>query len=300
MQPFAYTAAHKGKDIRGKLIAGLNLWLGVPPQAALLVTQIVADLHAASLMLDDIEDNSDMRRGQPAAHIVYGIPQTMNAANYACSKAYADLAKLRPFCTVKSPSLEDILTDEFLSLMRGQGLDILWRDTHRCPSEEEYLRMINGKASGMLRLGARLMMACATANMDKDYSPLMNLIGIYGQIRDDFMNLYSTEYTETKGFADDISEGKYSFPMIHGIQANVQDPLLPDILKARPSTPTLKRKAIDHLRTTTKSYDYTLVVMQKLEQQTYAEIERLGGNEILEMLMGFLHVDASKLRTSNK
>ena len=73
----------------------------------------------------------------------------------------------------------------------------------------------------------------------------MNLVGIFGQIRDDFMNIYSTEvstwtncnrrgyqhsgadppsqYTNTKGFADDISEGKYSFPMIHGIQASAGD-----------------------------------------------------------------------------
>lgn len=40
MQPFAYTAAHKGKDIRGKLIAGLNLWLSVPPQAAQLTRRL--------------------------------------------------------------------------------------------------------------------------------------------------------------------------------------------------------------------------------------------------------------------
>ena len=77
--------------------------------------------------------------------------------------------------------------------------------------------------------------------MFRDYVALMNLVGIFGQIRDDFMNIYSTEvslqpvgyqqsgadppsqYTNTKGFADDISEGKYSFPMIHGIKASAGD-----------------------------------------------------------------------------
>ncbi|KAI4523480.1 terpenoid synthase [Schizophyllum commune Loenen D] len=295
MAPFAYTAQHKGKDIRGRLIAGLNLWLNAPPDAVQAVAQVVAGLHAASLMLDDIEDNSDTRRGQPAAHIVYGIPQTMNAGNYACAKVYADVKKLYPFLTAKTPRLEDILTEELLSLFRGQGLDILWRDTHRCPTEEEYVRMINGKASGLLRLAARLLKACGTTNTDRDYVPLMNLVGIFGQIRDDFMNIYSTEYTNTKGFADDISEGKYSFPMIHGIQASAGDHTLEDILKQRPTTPTLKVKAIDHLTDVTKSYGYTVDVMQKLEDQTRAEIKRLGGNEILEKLVDYLHVDPSRI-----
>ncbi|KAL1698621.1 isoprenoid synthase domain-containing protein [Schizophyllum commune] len=295
MAPFAYTAQHKGKDIRGRLIAGLNLWLNAPPGAVLAVAEIVAGLHAASLMLDDIEDNSDTRRGQPAAHIVYGVPQTMNAGNYACAKVYADLKKLYPFRTADAPTLEDILTKELMTLFRGQGLDILWRDTHRCPTEEEYVRMINGKASGLLRLAARLLRACGTTNTDRDYVPLMNLVGIFGQIRDDFMNIYSTEYTNTKGFADDISEGKYSFPMIHGIKTSAGDSALEDILKQRPTTPTLKVKAIDYLTDVTKSYDYTVEVMQKLEDQTRAEIKRLGGNEILETLVDYLHVDPSKI-----
>ena len=49
-----------------------------------------------------------------AAHIVYGIPQTMNAGNYACAKVYADVKKLYPFLTAKTPRLEDILTGEWV------------------------------------------------------------------------------------------------------------------------------------------------------------------------------------------
>ena len=74
-----------------------------------------------------------------------------------------------------------------------------------------------------------------------------------------------------------------------GITAHV------DILKQRPTTPTLKVKAIDHLTDVTKSYDYTVEVMQKLEDQTRAEMKRLGGNEILETLINYLHVDPSQI-----
>lgn len=40
--------------------------------------------HNASLMIDDIEDGSPLRRGEPAAHIIYGVPLTINAAELAC------------------------------------------------------------------------------------------------------------------------------------------------------------------------------------------------------------------------
>ena len=85
------------------------------------------------------------------------------------------------------------------------------------------------------------MHASATeSGLCRDYIPLVNLIGVFFQIRDDLMNLQSTEvsttslypktipayflrssqYTNNKGFAEDLSEGKFSFPIIHGIHAN--------------------------------------------------------------------------------
>ncbi len=76
----------------------------------------------------------------------------------------------------------------------------------------------------------------------RDYVPLVNLFGIYFQIRDDYMNLQSTQvrplillsssdwhltpvyqYTENKGFAEDLTEGKFSFPVIHGIRADTSN-----------------------------------------------------------------------------
>ncbi len=54
----------------------------VPMDKLVTISKIVADLHSASLLVDDIEDNSKLRRGVPVAHEIYGIPQTINCANY--------------------------------------------------------------------------------------------------------------------------------------------------------------------------------------------------------------------------
>ena len=65
---------------------------------------------------------------------------------------------------------------------------------------------------------------------------------------------------------------------------------LTDVLQKRPTTPTLKKHAINYLRDHTKSFLYTRSVMETLEQQVYDEISRFGGNHGLQQIMKALHV----------
>ncbi|KAG5642514.1 hypothetical protein DXG03_002615 [Asterophora parasitica] len=137
-------------------------------------------------------------------------------------------------------------------------------------------------------------MACSTTNVDVDYVPLVNLIGIFFQIRDDLMNLQSTEYTKNKGFAEDLTEGKFSFPVVHSIHADTTNRQVLNVLQKRPATPTLKAHTINYLKNHTKSFDYTHSVLESLEAQTRQEIKRLGGNAALERIMDLLHVERPK------
>lgn len=76
----------------------------------------------------------------------------------------------------------------------------------------------------------------------RDFVPLVNIFGVYIQIRDDYMNLQSTEvsmhsvlflpeekaqhtlqHSDNKGFAEDLTEGKFSFPIVHGVRADEQN-----------------------------------------------------------------------------
>jgi len=140
-------------------------------------------------------------------------------------------------------------------------------------------------------MGVKIMMACGTTNINVDYVPLVNLIGVFFQIRDDLMNLQSTEYTSNKGFAEDLTEGKFSFPVVHGIHADTSNRQILNVLQKRPTTPTLKVHTISYLKDHTKSFEYTLSVLKVLEIKTRAEIARLGGNAGLDRIMDLLHVD---------
>ena len=68
LEPYRYINSIPGKDIRGKLMDCFQLWLQVPPDKLQTIKDIVADLHNASLLIDDIEDNSNLRRGVPGKY----------------------------------------------------------------------------------------------------------------------------------------------------------------------------------------------------------------------------------------
>lgn len=85
--------------------------------------------------LDDIEDNSILRRGIPVAHSIYGIPSTLNASNYTMFIALQRCQELN------HPNATTVYTEQLLELHRGQGMEIYWRDNFICPTEEEYCQM---------------------------------------------------------------------------------------------------------------------------------------------------------------
>jgi geranylgeranyl diphosphate synthase type 3 len=89
----------------------------------------------------------------PVAHSIFGTAQTINSANYVYFLALQELQKLN------NPAAIDIYTEELLNLHRGQGLDLFWRDTLTCPTEEEYLEMVDNKTGGLFRLAVKLMQA---------------------------------------------------------------------------------------------------------------------------------------------
>lgn len=103
--------------------------------------------------VDDVEDSSLLRRGIPVAHSIFGMAQTINSANYVYFEALQELVKL------DNPQTIQIYSDELCNLHRGQGMDLFWRDTLTCPSEDDYLEMVGNKTGGLFRLAVKLMQA---------------------------------------------------------------------------------------------------------------------------------------------
>lgn len=305
--PFDYLNSQRGKDFRSQLIASFNTWLEVPPESLEVITKVVGMLHTASLLIDDVEDSSLLRRGLPVAHALFGVPQTINSANYVYFCALEELQKLRNATAIA------VFSEELLNLHRGQGLDLFWRDTLTCPTEDEYLEMVGNKTGGLFRLGIKLMQAesarARAAPGDGapplDCVPLVNLIGLIYQIRDDYLNLQSTEYSENKGLAEDLTEGKFSFPVIHAIRQDPGNLQLINILKQRTTEDEVKRYAVKYMEGT-GSFEYTRQVLEVLMRRARKVAEDIdrdrgeGRNKGIEMILdkmvlggkGEMHVPA--------
>ncbi|KAJ3010264.1 geranylgeranyl pyrophosphate synthetase [Thoreauomyces humboldtii] len=311
LEPFLYLTENPGKEIRTKLLEAFSLWLKVPAAKLKTIREAVEMLHTASLLeggakrkgkwsghsrlfrhldptfsnqdrIDDVEDDSVLRRGRPVAHQIFGTAAAINCANYVYFLA---LQKLQ---TLEDPRAVTIFTEELLQLHRGQGMEIHWRDTGNCPTEEEYMEMVKNKTGGLLRLAIKLMQVSTESPID--YTPLVDIIGIHYQIRDDYMNLQSSRYTNNKGFAEDLTEGKFSFPILHSIRADPSNRQLQNILKQKTTSPELKRFAID-LMDKTQSFAYVRSCLERIEGEARDEIRRLGGNVMLERYLDSLRND---------
>lgn len=290
--PFDYLESHPGKDIRSQMIAAFNSWLQVPPPSLEVITRVISMLHTASLLIDDVEDNSQLRRGIPVAHSIFGTAQTINSANYVYFCALQELL------TLNNPEVIKIYTDELLNLHRGQGMDLFWRDTLTCPTEDDYLEMVGNKTGGLFRLAIKLMCAESPShNLNHhspddasltDYIPLVNTIGLLFQILDDYRNLSDTTYTHNKGLCEDLTEGKFSFPIIHAIRADPSNLVLINILKQKTTDDEVKRYAVSYMERA-GSFSYTRRILRGLTKKALGLVDEVDGEQGKgEMLKGML------------
>ncbi|XP_051176087.1 terpene synthase isoform X2 [Leptopilina boulardi] len=276
LKPFTYILQVPGKQIRGKLAHAFNFWLKIANEKILVVGNIIQMLHNSSLLIDDIEDNSILRRGIPVAHSIYGVASTINAANYVLFIALENVLSLN------HPEATQVFTEQLMELHRGQGMEIYWRDNFICPSEDEYRTMTIRKTGGLFNLAVRLMQLFSDCK--EDFAPLAGILGLYFQIRDDYCNLCLQEYTENKSYCEDLSEGKFSFPIIHAIKNQPEDDQVLNILRQRTKKVEVKRYCVNLLEKF-GSFKYTRNVLSELNEKARKEIERLGGNPYLISLL---------------
>jgi len=187
-----------------------------------------------------------------------------------------------------NPHATNVFIEELIHLHKGQGFDIYWRDNNHCPTEEQYKTMVSEKTGGLFRLAVRLMQAFSTNKTD--FVPLVNFLGLLFQIRDDYVNLKSEKYMENKSFCEDLTEGKFSFPIIHSIRSTPDDSKLLKILKQKTEEIEIKKYALSIMEKT-GSFEYTKKVLLEYYRKVVSIIKQLGGNPNLEAIVEALSKD---------
>jgi octaprenyl-diphosphate synthase len=192
--------------------------------AAIKLSPVVEFSHNASLIHDDIEDNSDERRGKPAIHKLFGIDIAINSGSFFYFLASSCIESFLPNTDVSAADADSHLnkekiyklwTDCMRKLHLGQSMDITWhRNIPFVPSTEEYFLMCTLKTGSLARLSAELgaHIADATPEVVGKLGDAADKMGIGFQILDDVKNLTTGIHGKKRG--DDVVEGKKSFPVI--------------------------------------------------------------------------------------
>lgn len=212
LEPVEYYKCLPGKNIRSDIINIIGKNYNFSELIINKTKNIVDTIHNCSLVIDDIQDNSKLRRGYECAHIKYTMPLSLNAGYMGIFGVLKD---------INIPNVNNILQIMY-DLHEGQGMDIYWTINKIVPSEEEYLKMIEYKTGKLFDLIIEIFYGFAKMNNveyfdELHYNKLLNfskLLSHYFQIRDDYINLTDPEYWKQKGFCEDLSEGKLSYLLI--------------------------------------------------------------------------------------
>ena len=261
--------------------------VGGKKENALPAAVAIELLHNATLLHDDIEDDSKERRGQPCIHIKYGIPLAINAGDVLYFVAYKELLK------VKNEEAKKLLAESFILIGEGQAYDINWvREERWDISEKDYLKMVMRK-TGVL-IGAACASGAFCGGADKKTALALyeygKAIGMAFQIQDDILNLVGDRKKYGKEIGGDITEGKRTLIVVHALKnANRRDrKRLIEIL----SSHTRKRREINEAINIMKKYgsiDYASDFARKLVERAKKRLKRakLKENKATQALFAF-------------
>ncbi|SCO76983.1 gibberellin cluster-GGPP-synthase [Fusarium oxysporum] len=270
--PYNYILTLPSKGIRGAFIDSLNVWLDVPEDKTSVIKEVIGMLHNSSLIIDDFQDNSPLRRGKPSTHTVFGPAQAINTATYIIVKAIEKIQEI-----VSHEALAEI-TGTITTIFQGQAMDLSWTANTTVPSIQEYVLMVNDKTGALFRLSLELLALNSEASVNdstlESLSSLVSLLGQYFQIRDDYMNLIDNRYTDQKGFCEDLDEGKYSLTLMHALQSDSSG-LLANILSMRRfqgKLTTQQKMLVLEVMKTNGSLDWTSTLLGMLHTRVLAEI----------------------------
>lgn len=209
-----YLIASGGKRLRPLLTLAAAKLHGYEGQEHIKLATAVEFIHTATLLHDDVVDESDMRRGQASANDMYGNPSSVLVGDFLFSKAF----QLMVDCG--SLSVLNCLANASATIAEGEVLQLTTQGNPDT-SMEEYMRVIEGKTAALFSAAtsAGAMLAGATPSDIQAMDDYGHNLGIAFQITDDVLDYQSDEEDFGKAIGDDFREGKMTLPVLLAFRA---------------------------------------------------------------------------------
>lgn len=237
-----------GKRIRPKLLLLTGLATGAKPGHPTLqeLAVIVECIHTATLLHDDVVDESDERRGQPTANLRWGNPASVLAGDFLYSRAFQALIHLGdlPIMRILAETTNQLTEGELLQLLASQ------ESTYH---ESTYFQVIEAKTAALFRASCRIGAMIGTDN-SKQHDAFADFgyhLGMAFQITDDLLDYTGDPAVTGKPQGADLAQGKVTLPLIYALNCLPEDEnkQLLNTLKNR-HTPETTRIILDLIKQT--------------------------------------------------
>ena len=278
-----YVRSRKGKMMRPLLVLLIARECGAIGEKVLHSAVTLELLHTASLVHDDVVDESNERRGQASVNAVYGNQVSVLVGDYLLSKSLQEAA------FTGSLRIVDIISRLGGTLSEGEIFQIANIRSEQI-SEEAYFRIIDHKTAALFAACAELGALSADAGEDfiEKARRFGEIVGICFQIRDDIFDYYSNSEIG-KPTGRDMAEGKLTLPVIYALNSTNDAAML--ALADKVKKGEADRAEIEALIAFAKQnggIEYAERKMQELRAQAYAAIASFKNEEVRKSLEQYI------------
>ena len=212
-----YIIAAGGKRLRPALVLLMSGALGYRGPQRLNLAAVVEFIHTATLLHDDVVDESTLRRGRSTANEVFGNPASVLVGDFLYSRAFqmmVEVGEMRIMETL-AEATNVIAEGEVLQLMNMHDAGL---------TEEGYLRVIRSKTAKLFEASARLaaLLAGSSAAVEQHCADYGQALGTAFQVIDDVLDYDGDVLEMGKNLGDDLREGKVTLPLIIAMQRGTE------------------------------------------------------------------------------
>lgn len=202
-----------GKRLRPALVILSAGCFGYRGTAHHELAAVIEFIHTATLLHDDIVDESDMRRGSQTANARFGNAPSVLVGDFLYSRAFQMMV------SAGNLRVMSVLADATNTIAEGEVLQLI-NARNAAISEAEYLAVVRRKTAKLFEAAAQIGAIIAGAdNEDERYLAQYGLhVGTAFQLIDDVLDYFGDSQETGKSLGDDLSEGKPTLPLIRVIQ----------------------------------------------------------------------------------
>jgi octaprenyl-diphosphate synthase len=208
-----YIIAAGGKRLRPALLLLCCGALGYQGTQRFNMAAVVEFIHTATLLHDDVVDDSELRRGRPTANAKFGNPASVLVGDFLYSRAFQMMVD------AQSMRIMQVLADATNVIAEGEVLQLM--NMHNAALDEAgYLQVIRSKTAKLFEASARVgaILSQSTVDQEEACADYGQALGTAFQVIDDVLDYTGDAEVMGKNLGDDLREGKATLPLIAAMQ----------------------------------------------------------------------------------